>query len=1014
MKCFYWLLLQTAVSFCLQAQSGKPYLSDLAATKDDPVYTTYAAALGRSEFIVDEGYQFIWYDSVRGVNFETDKAGDLCLGFKLNGNVRFQLNQFYSPPVITASYSDLVQFRFYPFKNIRVEVFFLVYSSRIAVEAVTVTNEDSGSVQMSVYPFFHHRNDVSSDVALIPERDGLTFKHRERPDGWTIDHKIPYQENYLDAYIIDSPADAFGGYTDLGTLSQGGSHSSPEEVSADYCVESGIVYHADGSSCNHLPPLAQLMVLHNDSDAEFLTEEAPKWRDPNRNITGNGWQSCELGNFRNSSIAQGDSFVVVFTCAATGQQGIGRGLVPALPAVAGVRVDIQLTERKLPPTPANVGVHFSQNNASTIVQWDRVLGCTYSVYRRTASSPGRYDRIADNLASPGYLEIGLNADSAYGYVVVARDSSGGRSGHSAEVGNIQRQSAKFLSDVLNPSLSNFIPQGNMKVVALQKNFTLRPGQSAQMRIIRGVSEANKSVNDLIAASRSLCAIDLQQFVRADEQTYSRIPRLAFSNPDHAMLYWSAFSLLRQCMLPPEGQCSYNYYVFSREPQWGWGHGGQVFHESLAMLAYVFMDSSSALNSQRVFMERQRPDGYINYRTGPYLNETIPYNGQMTTSAPWFSWENWEMYKICKDQAFLEEAYQSGKKFYQYWQLNRDADNDGLCEWGAHAVLECVRDGKVAVWDQVGWPSNFECLDLNAILVNESRSLAHMAEALGDSSGYAYWMRETKARADLINQYMWDPLTEFYYHVDKTDHDFSFRVSNDLKRMEIIGFLTLWAGVASRTQADKLVQKLLDPTKFWRRFGVPTLSASDSYYNPMGYWNGPVWVQWQYLIFRGLLDYGYRDEARQLAEKVLETVIHQLKADHCFWELYSPDHYWAGWNKTYIWTGIVARMLIDLQNLPTGVSMERKQDFPTDYQLKQNYPNPFNSETSFEFRVPSSEFVSLKIFDLLGREVAVLVSEKKSAGEYRVMWDASGFSSGVYLYRLQAGSFIETKMVMLLR
>ena len=88
--------------------------------------------------------------------------------------------------------------------------------------------------------------------------------------------------------------------------------------------------------------------------------------------------------------------------------------------------------------------------------------------------------------------------------------------------------------------------------------------------------------------------------------------------------------MRQVMLPPEAKCGFNYYVFSREPQWGWGHGGQVFHESLTMLSYALMDPMGAMNSQRVYRERQYQNGYINYRTGPYLDETIPYKGQLTT------------------------------------------------------------------------------------------------------------------------------------------------------------------------------------------------------------------------------------------------------------------------------------------------------------------------------------------------------------------------------------------------
>jgi len=85
-----------------------------------------------------------------------------------------------------------------------------------------------------------------------------------------------------------------------------------------------------------------------------------------------------------------------------------------------------------------------------------------------------------------------------------------------------------------------------------------------------------------------------------------------------------------------------------------------------------------------------------------------------------------------------------------------------------------------------------------------------------------------------------------------------------------------------------------------------------------------------------------------------------------------------------------------------------------YVLKQNYPNPFNSSTTIEFSLPGSAYVSLKVFNLLGEEVAALVSEQLSTGRHEVKWDASGFPSGVYLYRLQAEGFAETKKLLLLK
>jgi hypothetical protein len=97
--------------------------------------------------------------------------------------------------------------------------------------------------------------------------------------------------------------------------------------------------------------------------------------------------------------------------------------------------------------------------------------------------------------------------------------------------------------------------------------------------------------------------------------------------------------------------------------------------------------------------------------------------------------------------------------------------------------------------------------------------------------------------------------------------------------------------------------------------------------------------------------------------------------------------------------------------PVNVA-EEKPTLPTTFGLEQNYPNPFNPSTSFEFRVPGLELVELRVFDLLGREVATLVNKAMIPGSYVVQWNAASLPSGVYFYQLRAGSFVETKKMVL--
>jgi hypothetical protein len=99
---------------------------------------------------------------------------------------------------------------------------------------------------------------------------------------------------------------------------------------------------------------------------------------------------------------------------------------------------------------------------------------------------------------------------------------------------------------------------------------------------------------------------------------------------------------------------------------------------------------------------------------------------------------------------------------------------------------------------------------------------------------------------------------------------------------------------------------------------------------------------------------------------------------------------------------------------TAVKEHVTYTLPTSFRLMQNYPNPFNPSTIISFNLSSKSFVTLKVYDLLGREVATIVSEELPAGNYTRQWNASSLPSGIYFYRLQTSSFTDSKKLILLR
>jgi streptogramin lyase len=116
----------------------------------------------------------------------------------------------------------------------------------------------------------------------------------------------------------------------------------------------------------------------------------------------------------------------------------------------------------------------------------------------------------------------------------------------------------------------------------------------------------------------------------------------------------------------------------------------------------------------------------------------------------------------------------------------------------------------------------------------------------------------------------------------------------------------------------------------------------------------------------------------------------------------------------LWISCASRGVAVLKVATVVTTLDETKSLPTDFALHQNYPNPFNPSTIISFAIPRGSFTTLKVYNILGQEVATLVNEEMKPGTYEVNWNASSNSSGVYLYRLQTGESVETKQMILLK
>jgi len=151
------------------------------------------------------------------------------------------------------------------------------------------------------------------------------------------------------------------------------------------------------------------------------------------------------------------------------------------------------------------------------------------------------------------------------------------------------------------------------------------------------------------------------------------------------------------------------------------------------------------------------------------------------------------------------------------------------------------------------------------------------------------------------------------------------------------------------------------------------------------------------IVAGSVSLGNKNQYIKFSAICLDSVYAQFKLD-----ISSNDNlFWSDTFSVFVHRDTTGIKLLD-------------QNFPNEFSLNQNYPNPFNPITNIEFSIPKTEFVTLKIYNLLGQKVSTLVSEKMKPGKYTYTWDAERLATGIYFYKLEAGEKTQIKKMILMK
>jgi len=297
--------------------------------------------------------------------------------------------------------------------------------------------------------------------------------------------------------------------------------------------------------------------------------------------------------------------------------------------------------------------------------------------------------------------------------------------------------------------------------------------------------------------------------------------------------------------------------------WSW----DCWKQSVA-LSYFY--PQLAMSNINALFDYQDKEGMIPDCIYPDKKE----NNWRDTKPPLAAWSVWLVYEQTKNIDFLKKLYPMLVKYHQWWFRNRDHDQNHLCEFGSTdgtriaAAWESGMDNAVRFDSAIilknnerAWSLNQESVDLNVFLYAEKNYLAKIAETIHKNSDAIQWKMEADRMHQPIQQNFYNEQTGFYY-------DKMIGKKDPVMVEGPEGWLALWAGLATKPQAERVAAIMKNEKKFNTWVPLPTLTADHPNFDPMnGYWRGPVWLDQFYFGIEGLKKYGYSKLANEMENKL---------------------------------------------------------------------------------------------------------------------------------------------------
>ncbi len=406
-----------------------------------------------------------------------------------------------------------------------------------------------------------------------------------------------------------------------------------------------------------------------------------------------------------------------------------------------------------------------------------------------------------------------------------------------------------------------------------KSAQLKPGKELIIEAIITSAADLKTAKSLIKQAQ---AVDLDAF-RKKQNTLSHptyLNSLADQSDKH--LAASVHNILRANLL---GYKDSFYTAPNRAIHKGHWLWDSCFH----CFAWDLFDKKKVEQILDSFFWQQEADGFLPIAFNHIKRKERAYATQPPLIA-------WVAATVTKNKKLINKIYPSLCRFNDWLEKNRQLSN-GLFQWktAGESGMDNSPRFDDAPGKEVSNAANLDhCsrvinnkvahIDLSAMMALHYKSMAQLAETIGNVEDVKKWQKKYNSIKKKINQFLYDPKTKFYH-----DRQISGKW-NKLKT--IAAFWTLIAEIPGKTQAKAVVKHLMNPAEFFTPLPVPSVAIDEKSFC-FNYWRGPVWINTCYMVVAGLNKMGFDKEAKLVGQRVVDGIKKELSYSGYFWEIYDP-------------------------------------------------------------------------------------------------------------------------------